>query len=180
MKRQNMLFNRNGVLLWCVVAALLLLAPMVASAGPVAVDANAALAEQYFGDLLSKGDMTVGKAILAPEFQRIDRSQGATPLGKAGTLFLADYLHRSFPDVTFTIDAVVVKDDTIAICWTARGTNDGSFGYLPATHTPLTWTGMSFLAVSDGKIVQEMTNLENISALLGDSGDLHLSPSYAQ
>ncbi len=162
------------------VAAWLILLPITAAAEPVALDGNRALAEQYFGEVWSMGNMEVGNAILAPEFQHIDRSSGATSLGKAGTLFLADYLHRAFSDAAFTLDAVAVEGDTIAICWTAHGVNDGSFGYLPATNKAMTWTGMSFLSVKDGKIVQEMTNLENLSMLLGDTGELRLSPSYAQ
>lgn len=180
MKFHNTLLKHTSVLVLVGLATWLVLTPVAAFAGPTVGEGNAALAEQYFGDVLGKGDMTVGNAILASEFQRIDRSQAATPLGKAGMLFLADYLHRGFSDATFTIDAVVVGGDTVAVCWTARGTNDGSYGFLPATNKPLTWTGMSFLSMKDGKIVQEMTNLENVSALLGDQGELRLSPSYAQ
>lgn len=179
MKRQNTVVNRTSVLLLVALAAWLVLTPVAAFAGPTAIESNQALAEQYFGEVLSKGDMAIGNAILAPEFQRIDRSQAAAPLGKAGTLFLADYLHRGLSDATFTIDAAVVEGDTVAICWTAHGTHDGMYGFVPATNKPLTWTGMSFLAVKDGKIVQEMTNLESVSMLLGGE-ELRLSPSYAQ
>ena len=82
--------------------------------------------------------------------------------------------------MTFTIDEAIVDGDTIAISWQASGTNDGTYGYLPATHKAVTWTGMSFLTVQDGSVMQEVTNLENIAALLGDTGELRLSPSYAQ
>lgn len=180
MNQQNTFLRRTSVLMLIAVAVWLILLPITATAEPIATESNKALAEQYFGEVWSKGNMEVGAAILAPEFQHIDRSSGATPLGKAGTLFLANYLHNAFSDATFTLDAVAVDGDTIAICWTAHGVNDGSYGYLPATNKPLTWTGMSFLSVKNGKIVQEMTNLENLSLLLGNTDELRLSPSYAQ
>jgi steroid delta-isomerase-like uncharacterized protein len=161
-------------------AALLLLTPAPVVAEVQAFEGNKALAEQYFGMVFGKADMEVSNTILAADFQRIDRSHAATPLGKVGAQFLATYLHNTFPDLTYTIDAVAVEGDTVAVCWTARGTQDATFGVLPATHKTITWTGMSFLTVNDGKIVMEMTNLENVSALLGDDGTLRLSPSYAQ
>ena len=174
------LTSRVSMLVLIAMAAMLLLAPTTVSADPLAAESNKALAEQYFGAVFGKGDMEVSNGILAADFQRIDRSQSGATLGKAGTQFLASYLHNSFSDVTYTIDAVTVEWDTVAVCWTARGTHDGTFGVLPATNKPMTWTGMSFLTMEDGKIVMEMTNLENVSALLGDTGNLRLSPSYAQ
>lgn len=163
-------------------AALIVLAiaPMHASASLSTAESNLAIATQYFGDLWGKGDVGGSHAIVADDFQRVDRSNPDHPLGKAGTLFLADYLHRAFSNVTFTIDQAIADGDTIAISWQTSGTHDGTYGYLPATHKAVTWTGMSFLTVENGSVVQEVTNLENLSALLGDTGEVRLSPSYAQ
>lgn len=159
---------------------MLAMAPMHAWAGPSTAENNLAVATHYFSDLWGNGDIAGGGAIIADGFQRVDRSNAAHPLGKAGTLFLADYLHTAFSDVTFTIDDAIVDGDTIAVSWQASGTNDGAYGYLPATHKAVTWTGMSFLTVRDGSVMEEVTNLEDLSALLGDTGALRLSPSYAR
>ncbi len=174
--------NRQTALRLVLAATLVMLAmaPMHASAGPSTAESNLAVATQYFSDLWGNGDIAGSGAIVADDFQRVDRSNPAQPLGKAGTLFLADYLHRAFSNVTFTIDEAIVDGDTIAISWQASGTNDGAYGYLPPTHKAVTWTGMSFLTVQDGSVMQEVTNLENLSALLGDTGELRLSPSYAR
>lgn len=155
-----------------------IMAPMHAAAGPSAAESNLDVATRYFTDVWGKAE--AGQAIIADDFQRVDRSSPTHPLGRTGTLFLAAYLHSGFSDVAFTIDEAVVDGDTIAIIWQAHGTNDGSYGFLPATNRAVTWTGMSFLTVKDGQVMQEVTNLENLSALLGDTGELRLSPSYAQ
>lgn len=174
--------NRQTALRLVLTATLVMLAmaPMHASAGPSTAVSNLVVATHYFNDLWGNGDVAGSGAMIADDFQRIDRSNPAQPLGKAGTLFLADYLHTAFSNVSFTIDEAIVDGDTIAISWQASGTNDGGYGYLPATHKAVTWTGMSFLTVQDGSVMQEVTNLENLSALLGDTGELRLSPSYAQ
>ena len=179
MKQHTISINGVSLLVLVAMAAWLVLAPTMVSAGPMA-ETNKEVAEQYFGAVLSEADMAVSDAILASNFQRIDRSQFATPLGKAGTQFLVNYLHSGFSDVKFSVDAIVVEGDNVAVCWTAHGTHEGGYGVLPASHQSMTWTGMSFLTIKDGKIVQEMTNLEDISMLLGDTGNLRLSPSYAQ
>lgn len=155
-------------------------APIHASAGPSAAESNLAVATQYFTNLWSNGDLDGSRAIIADGFHHVDRSNPAHPLGKAGTLFLADHLRRGFSNVAYVIDAAVVDGDTVAVAWRASGTHDGTYGFLPATNKTLSWTGMSFLTINDGQVVHVTTNAENLSALLGDGGTLRISPSYAQ
>jgi predicted ester cyclase len=141
--------------------------------------ATEAVVEQYFDNVLSKGDAAAAEAILAPEFQRTDRSQFGATLGPQGILFLANYQHGAFEDLHYAIDALVVAGDQVAVCWTATGTQSGEYGAAAATGKPVTWTGMSFFQLKDGKIAGEVTNLEDLAQLL-NAGGLHISPSYMQ
>ena len=150
-----------------------------APASAAAVSANQAVVEEYFSDVLSKADRDAAEAILAPEFQRTDRSQSGVTLAAPGVMFLANYQRRAFPDLRYTIDDLVVEGDRAAICWTAKGTQTDAYGAAAATGKPAVWTGMSFLRLQDGKIVGEETNLEELSEML-DAEDLRISPSYVQ
>ena len=141
-------------------------------------EANKAVAETYFGQVLSKGDVAAADAILAPSFARIDRSQAGVELGRAGTEFLASYYQLAFPELTYTIDAMAAEGDQVAVCWTANGVV-GGYPYANAGE-PVTWTGMSFLRIADGQIMEELTNLESMESVLGIGEGMHLSPSYAQ
>jgi predicted ester cyclase len=150
---------------------------MTATSAPVS--ANQAVVEAYYNTVLGEADAAAAAAILAPEFQRTDRSQYGVTLGAPGVMFLAGYQHGAFPDLRYTIDDLVVEGDHAAVCWTAQGTQTGEYGAAAATGKPVTWTGMSFLELKDGKIAGEETNLENLSEVLS-AQDLRISPSYMQ
>ena len=142
-------------------------------------EANKAVVETYFGQVLSKGDVAAADAILAPSFARIDRSQAGVELGRAGTEFLASYYQLAFPELTYTIDALAAEGDQVAVCWTANGVV-GGYPFAANAGEPVTWTGMSFLRMADGKIMEELTNLESMESVLGIGAGMRLSPSYAQ
>jgi predicted ester cyclase len=160
-----------------------MLTGLTVAAQPVAVatapSALGGLVEQYFGQVLSAGDMRVAETILAPEFERIDRNHDGVMLSATGTKFMVAYEHRAFPDLVYHIDAIVLEGDQAAVCWTASGTHSAAFGAAEATGNPIRWTGMSFIRVHDGKIVEELTNAEVVSALLG-TGSLRISPTYSE
>jgi predicted ester cyclase len=180
MKRSRELFRRVTLLglLAVLIAGLWAVIPVRTADGAPA-SANQAVVEEYFANVLSQGDEAAAAAVLVPEFQRIDRSQSGATLGAQGMLFLANYQLSAFEDLRYTIDALVVVGDQVAVCWTATGTQTGAYGVAAATGKPVTWTGMSFLQLKDGKIAGEVTNLEDLAGVL-NAGGLHISPSYLQ
>src|SRR5690606_29848726 len=108
-RRRRAMTSQNTFKLALAVAVMLLaMAPMHAAAGPSVAESNLAVATNYFTELWGNGDAGSGNAIIAADFQRIDRASPEHPLGRASTLFLADYLHSGFSDVAFTIDEAIV------------------------------------------------------------------------
>lgn len=141
--------------------------------------AGQAVVEEYFSSVLSKADAAAAEAILAPGFQRTDRSQAGATLGAAGVMFLANYQLSAFADLHYTIDDLVVEGDHVAVCWTATGTQSGEYGAVAANGKPVKWTGMSFFQLQNGKIAAEEANFEELSEVLA-AEDLRISPSYAE
>jgi predicted ester cyclase len=181
MLRRTYIYGLIAMLLLATVAAWLFATPAAVDAAgvPAAEDAKA-VAAAYFEQLMSEKGEIAADAVLASGFQRIDRAAPKAVLGAKGTQFMVAYLHQAFPDLTYHIDAVAVEGNTVAICWTASGTHAGTLRMEPATGKTVTWTGMSFLTLEDGKLVQEMTNLESLDTVLGLNEGQRLSPSYAQ
>ena len=169
------------ILTLALLVAVLASASLLASApdATVQADTNKEVAELYFGQVLGRGDIATADAILASSFVRIDRSQAGIELGRAGTEFLAGYYQTAFPELTYTIDAMAAEGDQVAVCWTANA-QVGAYPFAAETGAPVTWTGMSFLRIADGKILEELTNLESMADVLNIDDSLHLSPSYAQ
>ncbi len=180
MKRSSQLLRRVVLagLIMVLMAGLGAVVKTAAAAGTPAT-ANKAVVEAYFNDVLGKADAGAAAAVLAPGFQRTDRSQSGVTLGVPGIMFLANYERQAFPDLRYTIDDLVVEGDRVAVCWTAQGTQAGAFGTAAATGKPVVWTGMSFFQLQDGKIAGEEANLETPSAVLA-TADLQISPSYTQ
>jgi steroid delta-isomerase-like uncharacterized protein len=63
-----------------------------------------------------------------------------------------DVVKNAFPDHV-TVEDTVVEGDRVACRWTARGTHTGSFGELHPTGRSFVVSGMSFVRVRDGLIV---------------------------
>jgi predicted ester cyclase len=174
MKRFSLLFS-----LVVVVAMLFAFAgaPEPGLASPASAASNEALVEQYFGEVLSMGNVSVAEEILAPDFRRIDRSLFGATTGVKGTEFLAGYYRNAFPDLRYTIDAVVVEGDLVAVCWTASGTRSSDFGWVQANGATVVWTGMSFVRVENGRIAEEMINLESLVDRF-NAQEMRFSPNY--
>lgn len=180
MKRTMQLLGR--VVFWGLVVALMAGTCIIAqseAAKSMPPSAGQAVVEEYFSSVLSKADAAAAEAILAPGFQRTDRSQAGATLGAAGVMFLANYQLSAFADLHYTIDDLVVEGDHVAVCWTATGTQSGEYGAVAANGKPVKWTGMSFFQLQNGKIAAEEANFEELSEVLA-AEDLRISPSYAE
>src|SRR5688572_10439213 len=58
----------------------------------------------------------------------------------------------AFPDLHFTIDEQFNAGESFATRWTARGTNTGPFGEMPATGKSIEIEGLIIDKVLDGKV----------------------------
>ena len=64
-------------------------------------------------------------------------------------------LRSGFPDFTVAVDDVVAQGDRVAYRWTMTGTHENEYEGLAATGKILTATGMTFLRLQDGLIVED-------------------------
>jgi steroid delta-isomerase-like uncharacterized protein len=67
-------------------------------------------------------------------------------------------LRNAFPDIRFAIDDTVEQGDLVAGRWSAAMTHTGDGLGVPATQKPLSITGMSFMRIADGQIVEAWNN----------------------
>ena len=62
---------------------------------------------------------------------------------------------NAFPDMHFTIDEQVAKENTVVTRWTAqKGTHNGELAGMPATGKPATVVGVGVDRIENGKIVE--------------------------
>jgi steroid delta-isomerase-like uncharacterized protein len=65
------------------------------------------------------------------------------------------WVRTAFPDYKGTIDALIVEGDTAALRYTAKGTHNGPFLGVQPTGKKVSYSGMTFLRIAHGRIVEE-------------------------
>ncbi len=103
-------------------------------------------------------------ALNAGDLERIDEALGTDVVDRlplAGQTFGVEgfkerftRLRKSFPDLSFTVEAMVAEGDEVAERTTLRGTHLGRFIGFPATGKQVTGAMMAFSRLANGKIVE--------------------------
>jgi predicted ester cyclase len=64
-------------------------------------------------------------------------------------------VRAAFPDMVFTVNLIIEKDDLVVSNWTVQGTHTGEPFYdVPPSGDPVTINGTAILRLRDGKIVE--------------------------
>jgi steroid delta-isomerase-like uncharacterized protein len=125
---------------------------------------NEALLRRWFDEVWNKGreaaidDMLAGHAVV--------HGLGTADMhGVAGFKPFFTAYRSTFPDITITVDAVISQGDIVAARWTASGTHRGSDLGVPATGKTVRMSGMSFIRVQAGKIVEGWNSFDQLGML---------------
>ena len=93
-------------------------------------------------------DLDLADEIFPPDFDN-------GPGNPSGPAFVKEW-HRStrdsVPDLRYAVDEILADGNRVALRWTATGTQHGQFGPVPPTGKAVTYTGVHFLTVKDGRI----------------------------
>ena len=124
---------------------------------------GAALVHRWFDEV-----WTQGKAASIDELM----SPGCVVHGlNSGTLDRNGFkeFHRNycdaFPDVRITVEQTVSEGDMVAVRWSGTGTHKGAGLGFPATNKPARFTGMTFVRVQNGKLVEGWNVFDQLGML---------------
>lgn len=132
-------------------------------------DVNTTVVRRVFEDVWNNGKLDLLDELLDPDF--IDHSaQPGTPPGIRGYKFGINLFKQAFPDLHFTLDQVTAEEDRVAIRLTAKGSHRGTFLGIPATNKSVSFSGMTFIRLKDGKVVERwgISDLPSLMMQLGD------------
>ena len=144
--------------------ALLPSALAVGTPTPLATDSsqqsqNKAIARRVFEEIFNQGKFEVADEIYAKDFvnhglhRNIDLQEDQAAVRWEKELF---------PKLTMTVDLMMAEGDLVTVVWTARGTNTGHAGALPATGMKLEARGITVWRIGDGKIREEWTSFDQL------------------
>jgi steroid delta-isomerase-like uncharacterized protein len=124
---------------------------------------NKALIRAHF-DAIWSGDDAALRAQLGAGF--IDHAaQPGSPKGIDAVIEMARGMRAVFPDMSVTIDQSVAEGDRVAVYATWRGTHRAPFLGVAATNKTISFTGMVFWRIVDGKIVGRWATLDLASVM---------------
>jgi steroid delta-isomerase-like uncharacterized protein len=72
---------------------------------------------------------------------------------------------NAYPDVTIDVDDLVAEGDMVAVRWSAIGTHRGDGLGFPATGRRAQFTGMVFVRIKEGKLVEGWNNFDQLGML---------------
>ena len=75
---------------------------------------------------------------------------------------MGDFLN-AFPDLHYTFDKFISKDDYVVELYTATGTQQGPFGGRPSSGRTATWTGINIFRIECGKIAEVWSEVDAVS-----------------
>ncbi len=139
---------------------------------------NKAIVRRFFEEVFNRQNLAVLDELVSSDFihgqpGRVLRGAEFFNEVKSGVHFLA------FPDLHITIEDMIAEGDKVVTRWTARGTHQGEAMGLPPTGNEVTWTGMNFMRVVNGKLAEDWEELDVLGLMQqlggtippGQSGD---------
>lgn len=75
-------------------------------------------------------------------------------------------LHRAFPDLRFSVEALRVDGDEVEVQWSLRGTHEGPFRGVEPTGRTVEMTGRHVEVVRGGRIVERFGGPEGEAGLV--------------
>jgi steroid delta-isomerase-like uncharacterized protein len=125
-------------------------------------DTRRKLIEQSWAAAWDRGDVDKLDELLAPHYRRLGSGEGQDL-----TQFKASIVatRTAFPDLTTTIDDIVIEGDRAAIRWHSKGTHEHSLLGVPATRRTVEVSGATFARFESDLIAEEFVTWDPRSLL---------------
>jgi len=113
------------------------------------------LVRHHIEDGFNRGDWTVCERTLARDYVAHYGADPTANVGRDHYVRVCKFLRRSFPDVSITIEEVVVGDDRVVNRYTERGTLTGvPFLGIEPTGQRYAKPGTTIYRVADGRLAE--------------------------
>ena len=169
MRRFNKTFAVTGILLAALTLAIfstlwVLSPPAAAESARVSLpEANKALIQSAFEEVLNDGHLAAANEIFAANFRQHVPNLPTVTLGSEGVKLLATLYRSAFFDLHYTVEDMVAVGDKVVIRWAASGLYIRPFGLYAPSGQPVTWTGMTIYRIANGQIVEAWTIQDNLN-----------------
>ncbi|GEM_PF-231332 len=132
---------------------------------------NANIVRRFFEEVWNNNNLSLVDELLASDF--VDHSAPpGTPGGIEGYKKTVAMFRSAFPNIQFTLDHILAEGDRVAIRLTGRGTHKGNFMGIAPTGKQVSFSGMTFIRLRDGKITERwgISDMPGLMQQLGAGG----------
>jgi steroid delta-isomerase-like uncharacterized protein len=125
------------------------------------------VARRFREDLWNTGDLAIADVIIARDCRIHARIPFATDFmcGPDAVAQLVMFYRLAFSEIRITVDELVADGELVAARWTAHGRNTGDLLGLPPTGRDTVTTGIDFLRIAGGKIVEGWVSWDTLSLI---------------
>ena len=125
---------------------------------------NKALVRKWFQEVWNRGSVAAIDEMLTAD--AVVHGLGPADLrGPAGFKPFHAAYRDAFPDVVVEINEIIDEGHIVAVRWTGTGTHQGSGLGIPPTGKRAHFTGMTFLKVHHGQLVEGWNNFDQLGML---------------
>jgi steroid delta-isomerase-like uncharacterized protein len=121
-------------------------------AGRDQVGINASIARRWFTEVWAAGGEATVDQLMAQDV--LGWMEGIQIKGPGDFKEARRHLLMVFPDLDITIEDAIEQDTRVAVRWTARATHRGEGLGVPPTNRQVSFRGITWLELRDGKIVR--------------------------
>ncbi len=116
-----------------------------------------------FYDGVNRNDRDVLDRILDEDY--VFHNFRDTYIGREAAYGFLDDIYRSFPDMRIDVHEQVADDTYVVSRLSMKGTHDGDFAGVPATHKAVNMTGMVMFKFDGDKVVEQWAEWDILNAL---------------
>ena|SRR5687768_11092344 len=124
---------------------------------------NKALVRRWFEEVWNQGRTATIDELFAAD--GVVHGLGDTMRGPAAFKPFHAAYRDAFPDVRIEIEDMVAEGDKVAYRWSATATHRGNGLNFAATNRQARFTGMGFVRVRDGKLIEGWNNFDQLGML---------------
>ena len=120
------------------------------------------LLHEWFERVWTRGDIDAIDRLMAPDvvIHGLQDAEGNELSGREGFIPFFHRFRGAFPDIEVVVEDTVAEGDLIAARCSVRATHGGHTLGFAATFRPVAFTGMCFVRVRNGKIVEGWNNFD--------------------
>jgi steroid delta-isomerase-like uncharacterized protein len=125
---------------------------------------NKELAKRWYTEVMSEGNEQAIDELCAAEFVDHDPLPGTGP-DRDGIHEFVKQVRSAFPDLEMTVDDILSEGDRLAVRSTMRGTQEGDFMGIPATHKKVEVANYDFVRIENDQAAEHWGTIDSAALM---------------